>query len=156
MKRIIITALILLCTLITMIACNESKGIIDSLGNYDSKETYSYGSFQDYTDYEKYYFTSVSAANNDHFKQIADGDTSDLYACLDDFENLIRLHLEKDSVPDIAIHYDFDRSIIDDTDYFYLECKKTSMDDEAVILTSYDIYFFDTQSKTLYYFHNNI
>lgn len=156
MKKIIITALILFCALTAMATCSGSKQIIDSLGKYEDKEIYTYGSFQDYTDYEKYYFTSSTTPYNSYFKPIADGGTSDLYACLDDFENLIRSYLEKDPVPKIAVHYDFDRSIIGKDDYFYLECEKALADGEIEIFTSYDIYFFDTQSKTLYYFHNNI
>ena len=156
MKKITITFLFLLCTLTGMTSCNHSKQIIDSLGKYEDKEVYTYGSFQDYTDYEKYYFTSNATPNNSYFKPIADGGTTDLYTCLDDFENLIRSHLEKDTIPDIAVHYDFDRSIIDKEDYFYLECKKTHTDSEIEVFTSYDIYFFDTQSSTLYHFHNNI
>lgn len=156
MKKTVFCLCILFAVLINMTSCDSSEKIVSSLGSYDRMESYSRGDYQDYTDYQKYYFSEVSPEDNPYFESVGERDTSDLYACLDDFENLIRYYAEEDPTQELVLHYDFDRSVIDFQDYFYLECQKAPVDDEVVILTSYDLYILDVQTSTLYYFHDNI
>jgi hypothetical protein len=57
----------------------------------------------------------------------------------------------------IVVNYDFDRSLIDNDDYLYVETEWFDpSDDGNAVFASYDVYFFDVQTNTLYYFHNNI
>ena len=75
---------------------------------------------------------------------------------LDDFESWIETYREGDASREIVVNYDFDRSIIDSEDYLYIDSEKHTWDDGYTSLVNYDVYFFDTQTNTLYYFHNNI
>ena len=53
---------------------------------------------------------------------------------------------------DIYKYYDFDRSLIDSEDCFCIKDKSTE-EELYQPFAYFDIYFFDTQSNTLYYFH---
>ena len=75
---------------------------------------------------------------------------------LDDFESCIEAHGYNDASSEIVVNYDFDRSLIDSEDYLYIDSEKHTWDDGYTSLVNYDVYFFDTQTNTLYYFHNNI
>ena len=112
-------------------------------------------SFQDFTDYAKYYFDSVDFSNNEYFTKIEQSDIDVLNEHLDDFESWIETYREGDASRDIVVNYDFDRSFIDGADYLYINSEKHTWDDGYTSLVNYDVYFFDTQTNTLYYFHNN-
>ena len=127
-----------------------------SVGKYTHCEWYSSGGFQDYTDYGKFYYDSADLAKKPYFRKIQDSDMPILDAHLDDFENWIDL-LRGDSDPqELVEHYDFDRSIIDRGDYLYIESESRTWSDGHTSLVNYNIHFFDTQTNTLFYFHNNI
>ena len=130
--------------------------VLDSLGEYKSHEFYTEGAFQDYTDYAKYYFESADLTDNEYFSKIQQSDIDVLNEHLDDFESWIKTYREGDATREIVVNYDFDRSLIDCEDYLYIESEKHTWDDGYTSLVNYDIYFFDTQTNTLYYFHNNI
>ena len=55
-------------------------------------------------------------------------------------------------------NYDLDRTIINEGDYFYIYDKMGEPIGESQYeqYECYDVYIFDTESCTLYYFHNNI
>ena len=92
MKRIkpTVITLLLIILISTLSSCTAPEDkVLNSLGEYKSKEFYTEGAFQDYTDYAKYYYDSVNFTDNEYFSKI-------------------------------------------------------------------DVYFFDIQTNTLYYFHNNI
>ena len=130
--------------------------VLDSLGKYKGHEFYTQGEFQDYTDYAKYYYDSVDFTDNKIFSKIQQADLDTLNEHLDDFESCIASYRENDETHEIVVNYDFDRSLIDCEDYLYIESKKHTWDDGYTSLVNYDVYFFDTQTNTLYYFHNNI
>ena len=129
--------------------------VLSSLGEYKDRVFYSEGAFQDFTDYGKYYYDSVDFSDNEYFSKIQPDDLEDLNEHLDDFERWIETFREGDASREIVVNYDFDRSIIDSEDYFYLESEK-SMFDGVLFLVNYDLYFFDSQTNTLYFFHNNV
>ncbi len=129
--------------------------VLSSLGEYKDHVFYSEGAFQDFTDYGKYYYDSVDFSGNEYFSKIQPNDLEDLNEHLDDFERWIETFREGDASREIVVNYDFDRSIIDSEDYFYLESEE-DMFDGVLFLVNYDLYFFDSQTNTLYFFHNNV
>ena len=156
MKRICILILIVsICTLM-LTACVPVDRALDSLGEYRSCEYYSEGVFQDFTDYAKYYYDSVDFTDNEYFSKIQQSNIDILNEHLDDFESWIETYRGGDATREIVVNYDFDRSIIDSEDYLYIDSEKHTWDDGYTSLVNYNVYFFDTQTNTLYYFHNNI
>ena len=159
MKRIkstaIILSLIILISTLSSCIAPEDK-VLNSLGEYKSKEFYTEGGFQDYTDYAKYYYDSVDFTDNEYFSIIEQSDIDALNEHLDNFESCIEAHGYSDASNEIVVNYDFDRSLIDSEDYLYIDSEKHTRDDGYTLLVNYDVYFFDIQTNTLYYFHNNI
>ena len=150
----IILSLIILISTLSSCTPPENK-VLTSLGEYKSHEFYTEGAFQDYTDYAKYYYDSVDFTNNEYFSKIGQSDIDILNEHLDDFESCIETYREGDATREIVVNYDFDRSIIDSEDYLYIDSEKHTWDDGFTFLVNYDVYFFDFQTNTLYYFHNN-
>ena len=151
----ILSLIILISTLSSCIAPEDK--VLNSLGECRSCEFYTCGGFQDYTDYAKYYYDSVDFTDNEYFSIIEQSDIDALNEHLDNFERCIEAHGYNDASSEIVVNYDFDRSVIDHKDYLYIESEKYDpWDDGNMVLASYDVYFFDTQTNTLYYFHNNI
>lgn len=147
-------SLLLICS---FSACNSPKDkVLVSLGEYNDYVFYSEGGFQDYTDYAKYYYTSVSIEENEYLKKIQESDFAEIDKHLNDFENWIKIFKDKDDSLELVVKYDFNRNIIDVEDYIYIRSEEHTWDDGFTSLVSYDVYFFDTQTLTLYYFHNNI
>lgn len=154
-KAAALLALIFLA--LSLSACQSFVNpVIGSLGVYVQREFYSEGAFQDFTDYGKYYFTTVRVDANPYFTQIRDADLAVINEHLDDFESWIELFRSNDPSRKIVQNYDFDRRIIDTEDYFYITTKKHTWSDGHTSLTSYNLYIFDSQTLVLYYFHNNI
>ncbi|MBR7133608.1 MAG: hypothetical protein IKD04_08780 [Clostridia bacterium] len=164
MKYLTKNAIVSLCIFVIVIslsACTAPKrGVLKSLGKYKDSVFYTQGEFQDYTVYAKYHYDSVDFAENKYFTQISESDLNEINEHLDDFESWIETFQEDDASCEIVVNYYFDRTVIDNEDYFYIESKKstTTWDDgtKTSSLVYYDIYFFDTQTQTLYYFHNDI
>ena len=159
MKRIkpTVITLLLIILISTLSSCTAPEDkVLNSLGEYKSKEFYTEGEFQDYTYYAKYYYDSVNFTDNEYFSKIGQADIDVLNEHLDDFESWIETYREGDASREIVVNYDFDRSIIDSEDYLYIDSEKHTWDDGYTSLVNYDVYFFDTQTNTLYYFHNNI
>ena len=143
---------------ISLSACKAPEDkVLMSLGEYKNNEYYTEGEFQDYTDYAKYYYDFVDFTENEYFNKIRESDLTKINEHLADFELWIEIYRENDSSLEIVVNYDFDRSIIDSEDYIYIDSEKitTTLDDGTTTLANYDIYFYDTQTQILYYFHNN-
>lgn len=155
-KRIQIFLCIFALTLFLSSCETQEDNVVASLGNFESKSYYSSGGFQDYTDYAKYCFTSFDATKNQYLKRIQDDDLLTINMHLDDFEDWIKTIENGDSSNEVVVNYDFDRSIIDTEDYIFIDSEEHTWSDGHTSLVRYNIYFFDTQSNVLYYFHNNI
>ena len=157
MKKTFTLLAVVLILAISLSACTAPENkVLNSLGEYKSHEFYTEGVFQDFTDYAKYYYDQVDFADNEYFYKIGQADIDVLNEHLDDFESWIKTYREGDASCEIVVNYDFDRSLIDCEDYLYIESEKHTWDDGYTSLVNYDVYFFDTQTNTLYYFHNNI
>lgn len=153
MKKVgIVIALVLI--LLSATACfiqTRQDNVLESLGAYKSKQVWTSGGFQDYTDFGIYTYSSVSMKNNSYFASVTDGDIQTILSYVDDFNGWIDAHRRNDPNGELVLNYAFDPSIIDTGDFFYIYEKEGYPP-----FGLYDLWFFDTQSNTLYYFHNNI
>lgn len=125
--------------------------VFDSLGKYKSRQYYSSGGFQDYTDYAKYSFDYVEFSDNSYFQNITVNSKENLETHIDDFEGWIQELRECEAENEVVVNYDFDRSVISDTDYLYIYDNP-----DYPNFGCYDIYYYDVETNILYYFHSNI
>ena len=130
--------------------------IVDSLGEYTDSEYYITNGLQDYTIYAKYVYLSADLSENLWLEKIQPEDFGIIQTHLDDFDGWIETigRVEQDSK--VVANYDFDRSVIDTEDYFYIDSEEHTWEDGYTALVNYDVYIFDTQTQILYFFHNNI
>ncbi len=127
------------------------KEPVASLGKYESVEFYSYGDFQDYTDYGKYVFEGVNFEENEFFTKMTADDKESLFKYIENFEECLKTIGSTDPNDSIITNYDFDIQIVSDDDYIYIYD-----DPDYPDFGNYDVYFFDTETNVLYYFHSNI
>ena len=114
-------------------------------GYIDKEEHFQENGAQDYTDYCKYtYDSSDDFVGNKEYKQIDDKDIGEIKPYFNNFESWMVESGRKDE-------YDFDENWISSGDYIKITYKIPN--DK---FADYTIYFFDMESLTLYYFHNNI
>ena len=157
MKKQIVVVLVCVIFLLSITSCAAPEdNVIASLGEYEKKEFFTSGGFQDYTDYAKYYFTSANAAENKYLNKIQETDFAIINTHLDDFEGWIEIIKDSEPSSEVVVNYDFDREIIDTEDYFYIDSEEHTWSDGHTALVRYNIYLFDAQTQVLYYFHNNI
>lgn len=137
---------------VSLAGCSIPKDdVLDSLGKYESKQFFTSGGFQDFTDYAKYCFDSVDFSDNSYFQIVTESSRENLEAHIDDFEDWIQAISDTDADNEVVVNYDFDRSVISDADYIYIYD-----DPDYPELGNYNVYFFDVETNILYYFHNNI
>lgn len=125
-----------------------------SLGEYEVVEYCSYGVFQDFTDYGKYTYENPDFENNEYLKQMTDENIEELNRYLDNYDEWVDIITEEitdDMTREFAETYDFNREIISTEDYCYIYDNPDYPE-----FSSYDLYFYDTETEILYYFHNNI
>ncbi len=129
--------------------------VIASLPRYESSDCYYGEGFQDYTDYCKYYFSKDDVVEilekNKYFKQVKVNDIEEVKSYFENFNGGVEYEEFKDN-------YDFKYECIDTSDYFYIENKDTyeKYENYPDKYSAYNVYFFDVQTKTLYYIHSNI
>lgn len=141
---------------VVLVCCVPGCGLlrdpaIASLGNYRTKELYTEGVFQDFTDYGKYTFEEAHPENSSYFEPLTEDAKQTLCLYLDDFERLIASLRESDPEGELVSHYDFDRDMLTPDDYVYWY---TAPDYPE--FGNYTLYIFDTETLTVYYFHTNI
>lgn len=147
-----IFAIILAFSFLILSGCSifEDK-VIRSLGKYESNDYFTSGGFKDFTDYAKYSYKDITFSDNEYFDKISSESKEELIAHIENFESWIEIIKEHDSENDVVLGYDFDSSIISDTDYLYIYD-----DPDYDEFGNYNVYFFDTETMILYYFHNDI
>ena len=135
---------------------NYKNPVLETLSNYDNSDCYYSDGFQDYTDYCKYYYSQQDDVldklkNSPYFKNATPDDVVEINNYFDNFEGWLEYVDYKDK-------YDFQRNIIDTEDYFYIENNETSERYAAYLdkYSAYNVYFFDVQTKTLFFIHSNI
>lgn len=83
---------------------------------------------------------------------------NELLGYIDNFENWVNVTREGDDDNALVVNYHFSRADIDGSDYLYIYDRegKTIGDGAYSKYDYYNVYFFDSQTTTLYCFHNNI
>lgn len=121
-------------------------------GYTDKEEHYEQDGFQDYTDYAKYIYPSTEIiVNNNEYGKVTKEDILIIKGYFENFHNWMKTYNRLDE-------YDFDESIINEGDYIRIKTKegKKIGDSKYEKYDNYSIYYFDIETLTLYYIHNNI
>ncbi len=150
MKKLFVLVLVVFVVLISGCSAPTDK-VLESLGEYKSEQYFTSGGFQDYTDYAKYTYEDVDFSENGFFNKISFNSLKELTDHIEDFEKWVQAIKEADPQNEVVLNYDFDSSVISDNDYLYIYD-----DPDYPELGNYDVYLFDIEKMTLYYFHNNI
>ena len=146
------TAIVLLLANFVLCSCSLPKDdVLESLGKYTCKTYYTSGGFQDFTDYAIYTFDNVNFSDNKYFNRISFDSRKELERHIADFENWISIIQRTEPDNEVVTGYDFELSAVSSDDYLYIYD-----DPEYPELGNYNIYYFDIETMTLYYFHNNI
>ena len=127
----------------------KSDLLISAMGEFTTEEHYRYGWWQDGATYSKYTYKSVNL-NNEYLSQVAESDISDIKLKIDDFEFWVSSSKDNEKEEDKSLYenYDFDMSIIDTNDYWFIEYKEDARD--------FEMFIFDTETKVLYGFNYSI
>ena len=134
------------------------KTVIASLGRAMSVQRYSCAGFGDSTDFGIYTFPGASPGESEYFKPVTAESKTELLGYIDEFEQVIDSLRDGDEGADLVNNYCFSRDDIDESDYLYIYDRegKPIGDGAYSKYDYYNVYFFDSQTTTLYYFHNNI
>ena len=134
------------------------KTVIASLGKAMSVQRYSCAGFGDSTDFGIYTFPGASPGESEYFKPVTAESKTKLLGYIDEFEQVIDSLRDGDEGADLVNNYRFSRADIDESDYLYIYDRegKPIGDGAYSKYDYYNVYFFDSQTTTLYYFHNNI
>ena len=132
--------------------------VLSSLPDYNDYDSYMNGVFQDFTIYRKYYYSNVTEADfegNKYFKKLTNENMPEFEEYLINYENWVDgWGGQKDD--EVYKSYDFSRELLKEGNYFYIYDKAVDRGDTSWKFSSYDIYYFDMSSQTLYFMHNNI
>ena len=137
------------CTLLPLPTLNESiipEGYIGKEEHFDKE------GWQDFTDYCKYVYTdATSFETNLQFQTVTDSDTENIVGYFENFQTWMETENRLGE-------YDFDTGCITPGDYIHIETKEGTLIGSGYYgkFDSYTVYFFDTDSNTLYYIHSNI
>lgn len=141
----------------TVTYVSPQEEVFSSLGEYEIVEYCEAGGFQDYTIYYEITYENPNIENNKYLKQMTETDVEEFNLYLDNFDGWVEIATDENYEPNEQFikNYDFDRNIISTNDYCYIY-DSAEYDDFYEKFDSYDLYFYDTETETLYYFHNNI
>ena len=148
MKKIV--SILILVLSIALTSCSfllPSDEVLDSMGEYIKREEGVNVGARDVTIYFKYFYDDADLENNAYFKQVTDADIAALNTYVDNFEEWVKCIEEED-----YNFYDFSREIVDDKDYLCI-CDNS---DGGIDMEDYAIYFFDSQTRILYYFRQTV
>ncbi|MDO4544073.1 MAG: hypothetical protein Q4C01_05910 [Clostridia bacterium] len=126
------------CDVLFINASSVPKGYLYSEEHWDPS------GFQDYTDYCKYIYASKEEiTKNDGYTEVGEADIESIKGYFDNFGDWMK-------ASDRLDEYDFDSGCINAGDYVKIVDKSLQLYD------NYTVYFFDTDTLTLYYIHSNI
>ena len=154
----IIAAMCLLVLSLSACTFKSKDPVIASLGRAMSVQRYSVSGFGDSTDYGIYTFPGAKPEDSEYFKPVTAEGKTELLGYIDNFENWVNVTRENDDNNTLFENYHFSRADIDESDYLYISDRDGEAIGDGVYskYDSYNVYFFDSQTTTLYYFHNNI
>lgn len=154
----LISAAFLLAFSLSACVFKSGDSVIASLGKAMSVQRYSCAGFGDSTDFGIYTFPGASPGESEYFKPVTAESENELLGYIDNFENWVNVTREGDDDNVLVVNYHFSRDDIDESDYLYIYDRegKPIGDGAYSKYDYYNVYFFDSQTTTLYYFHNNI
>lgn len=150
MKRIIYVFLMFFIVLLT--GCSQAGYVGIPKGYIEKHEFYDEHGFQDYTDYAKYIYSDNSNfINNDEYQKLSNNDIDNIKGYFRNFKGWMEAAGRLDE-------YDFDQSIINEGDYVKIKTLEGQPigNSKYKKYDDYSVYFFDSETKTLYYIHSNI
>lgn len=139
--------------------------VIMTMPDYVDGHEWIHGFWQDFTSYGEYRFNDeinqyFYSEENIYFKPVDSDIKCQINDLLDDYEEWVKMTENPDIITgdDISKVYNFKRTQIDDSDWYYCDVDGfENLDvEEYYMYASYDFYYYDSQSRTLYYMHNNI
>ncbi len=155
MKKLgfILSAIMLL---LSLCGCTYQDPVLASLPEYKNEEFYTSGGFQDFTDYAKYTYDSITVEtleSSKYFIVTTDEDMEEILSHIDNFEEWVET-----IGGELKENYDFDKTVVSEGDYFYIKTKDGEPLGEGTYgkFDNYSVYYFDVDAQILYYFHNNI
>lgn len=124
--------------------------VLEYLPKYETREFYTSGGFQDYTDYAKYTFgeKTLDLEGHPNLRFVTREDIAEIEDYLDNFEGWVAICQD---FPQES--YDFQRDWLKEGDFFYIQHR---YEGEEKKFWSYNVYYFRLEDQTLYYFHSNI
>ena len=125
----------------------KSELLVSSMGEFATEEQYRYGWWQDGATYSKYTYKSVNI-NNEYLSPVAESDIKDIKLRVSDFGFWVSSSKDDEADKSLYENYDFDISIIDTNDYWFIEYKEDTRD--------FEMFIFDTETKVLYGFNYSI
>lgn len=150
MKKVI-CAILLAATCLLLVACSYKPKYVPR-GYTGCEEHYEEDSIQDYTDFCLYRYDSADYfTNNKAYSKIGEADIETVKEFFEDFKGVMESQERLDE-------YKFDTASISSGDYVRIETKEADFGGETPFdnYVSYDVYFFDVETLTLYYIHDNI
>lgn len=154
----VIAAMCLLVLSLSACTFKSKDPVIASLGRAMSVQRYRVSGFGDSTDFGIYTFPGASPGESEYFKPVTAESKNEMLGYIDNFENWVNVTREGDDDNALVVNYHFSRADIDESDYLYIYNREGKPIGEGVYskYDSYNVYFFDSQTTTLYYFHDNI
>lgn len=154
----IIAAMCLLVLSLSACTFKSKDPVIASLGRAMSVQRYSVSGFGDSTDYGIYTFPGAKPEDSEYFKPVTAESKNELLGYIYNFENWVNVKRENDDDNALVVNYHFSCADIDESDYLYISdrCGETIGEGVYSKYDYYNVYFFDSQTTTLYCFHNNI
>ena len=154
---IAILGIAVFCFFIDYIYNSFRDEVIVSVGNPVYKEFYTSGGFQDYTDFGIYKFKNVDLSSNKYLAPVTKKDKYELLSYISEFEDCVEAIKRNTPENELVVNYDFDESCISEYDYLYIYDKSDYEETYKEHKYAYfNVYFFDSETQTLYFFHNNI
>ena len=128
----------------------KSDLLVTAMGEIATEEHYRYGWWQDGGTYSKYTYKSANL-NNEYLSPITESDIGDIKLNVSEFEFWVSSSKDSEDEEDKSLYenYDFDVSIIDTKDYWFIEYEEEDTRD-------FDLFIFDTETNVLYSFAYSI
>ena len=160
LSKFIISTILVFCMLLSFSSCSKSARILNSVGSYEQITYYEIPDFQNLKIFAKYSYSKFELGNNNYFQKISANNQEHLINYIEHYEKHLDYYTQQ---YDLIDNYESCISYIDSDDYFYIYdyyIDEGNFDSqtlpEDMSYWNYDIYFFDFQSSTLYYLHDNI
>ena len=126
----------------------KSDLLVTAMGEFTTEEHYRYGWWQDGATYSKYTYKSADL-NNEYLSPIEKSDIGDIKLNISEFEFWVSSSGEHENDKSLYENYDFDVSIVDTSDYWFIEYEEEDTRD-------FDLFIFDTETNVLYSFDYSI